>query len=171
MAETTGRAHSDVHVIETGRLVANKTFLRGEGFASLLRRVELFEFPALAYVIEHPEGLTVVDTGLGTHIPKPRTVRGFPPTPATTPEQEIGPQMRQRGLDPEDVRRVVITHLDWDHTGGLRHFHEPRCSCTARNTGSPRRGWAASAAGRRCGQMTSRQRSTSWTLSRTALSR
>ena len=113
-----------VHAIETGRLVANRTFLRGEGFASLLRRVELFEFPALAYVIEHPEGLIVIDTGIGAHVPPPRTMRGFPPTPTptTTPDEEIGPALRRRGLDPREVRRVVLTHLDFDHTGGLHHF-------------------------------------------------
>ena len=111
-----------VHAIDTGRLVANRTFLRGEGFASLVRRVELCEFPALAYVIEHDEGLVVIDTGVGTHIPGPRTFRGFPPTPSTTADQEIAAGMRRRGLAPGDVRLVVLTHLDTDHTGGLRHF-------------------------------------------------
>ena len=28
----------------------------------------------------------------------------------------------ERGLDPGKVRLVVLTHLDTDHTGGLRHF-------------------------------------------------
>jgi glyoxylase-like metal-dependent hydrolase (beta-lactamase superfamily II) len=110
-----------VHVFETGRLVANATFLRGAGFSSLLRRVEPVDFPALAYVIEHPEGLMAVDTGLGAHIPAPRTFRGFPPTPETSADRELGPLMRERGLDPQDVRRVILTHLDWDHTGGLHH--------------------------------------------------
>ena len=112
-----------VHVFETGRLRANKTFLRGEGFGSLLRRVEPVEFPALAFVIEHPEGLVVIDTGLGGRVTAPRTLRGFPPTPTTTGDDlEIGAQMRRCGLDPHEVRWVVLTHLDWDHTGGLHHF-------------------------------------------------
>jgi glyoxylase-like metal-dependent hydrolase (beta-lactamase superfamily II) len=114
--------HERVHAITTGRLMANRTFLRGEGFGSLLRRVEPFEFPVLAYVIEHADGLIVVDTGLGTHVTRPRSFRGFPPAPATSEELEIGPQMRARGLDPAEVGLVVLTHLDWDHTGGLGHF-------------------------------------------------
>ena len=117
-----GRRGGDVHVIDTGRLVANRTFLRGEGFTSLMRRVELVEFPALAYVVEHAEGLVVIDTGLGAHIPGPRSVRGFPPAPTTTRDQEIDAGMRRHGLDPRDVRLVVLTHLDTDHTGGVRHF-------------------------------------------------
>ncbi|HEX2086849.1 MAG TPA: MBL fold metallo-hydrolase [Solirubrobacteraceae bacterium] len=116
------RGGEGAHAFATGRLTANKTFLRGEGFASLLRRPESFEFPALAYVIEHPEGLIAVDAGLAVPVPRPRGLRGFPPAAATTAAEEIGPQMRARGLDPGDVRLVVLTHLDWDHTGGLRHF-------------------------------------------------
>jgi glyoxylase-like metal-dependent hydrolase (beta-lactamase superfamily II) len=116
-----------VHVFETGWLRANKTFLRGEGFSSLLRRAEPFEFPVLAYVIEHPEGLVVVDTGLGGKLTAPRTFRGFPPVPTRLGEElELGPQMRERGLDPDEVRSVVLTHLDWDHTGGLHQFQAAR---------------------------------------------
>jgi N-acyl homoserine lactone hydrolase len=111
-----------IHVFETGTLTANRTFLRGEGWSSLLRRPEPITFPALAFVIEHPEGLFVLDTGLGAHVARPRQLRGFPPTPRTTGAQELGPQMEERGLDPRSVRRVVLTHLDWDHTGGLHHF-------------------------------------------------
>ena len=121
-AVASGRRSAAVHVFETGRLVANKTFLRGEGFLSLLRRAEPVEFPVLAYVVEHPEGLLVIDTGLGAHVSSPRTIRGFPPVPVAASVHEIGPQMRDRGLDPHQVRRVVLTHLDWDHTGGLHHF-------------------------------------------------
>jgi glyoxylase-like metal-dependent hydrolase (beta-lactamase superfamily II) len=38
------------------------------------------------------------------------------------PEQEIGPQLRERGIDPGDVRKVVLTHMHTDHLGGLSHF-------------------------------------------------
>lgn len=111
-----------VHVIETGRLVANATFLRGEGWSSLLRRRQDYEFPAYSFVIEHPEGLIAIDTGLTSRArsPRPRMQRRFVPDP--TIECEVGPAMRAVGLDPTDVRRVVLTHLDWDHAGGLAHF-------------------------------------------------
>jgi glyoxylase-like metal-dependent hydrolase (beta-lactamase superfamily II) len=122
-ASATNMGVGRVHVFETGRLTANKTFLRGEGFRSLFKPVKQIEFPVLAYVVEHPEGLIVIDTGLGSHVTKPRTFRGFPPVPTkASPALEIGSQMRKRGLDPSDVRRVILTHLDWDHTGGLHYF-------------------------------------------------
>ena len=41
---------------------------------------------------------------------------------AVQPEDEIGPQLRELGFDPADVRHVVLTHLHTDHAGGLHHF-------------------------------------------------
>lgn len=38
------------------------------------------------------------------------------------PNDEIGPQMRARGLRPEDVRLVLPTHLHFDHSAGVGHF-------------------------------------------------
>ncbi|MBZ0301917.1 MAG: MBL fold metallo-hydrolase, partial [Anaerolineae bacterium] len=40
------------------------------------------------------------------------------------PEDEIGPQLRQIGIEPRDVRWLVLTHLHTDHAGGLHHFPE-----------------------------------------------
>ena len=72
-------------------------------------------------MLEHAKGLLVIDTGLAKR--PVRAFRGFPPKPLPmAPDEEIGPQMRERGLEPNDVRWVVLTHLDWDHTGGLAHF-------------------------------------------------
>jgi N-acyl homoserine lactone hydrolase len=111
-----------VHVVCTGRLVGNETFLRGEGFGSLLRRPRDLEFPAHSFILEQSDGLVAIDTGLCARVrsPRPRFQRRFVPNPLV--EQEIGPAMRARGLDPAEVRTVVLTHLDWDHAGGLAHF-------------------------------------------------
>jgi N-acyl homoserine lactone hydrolase len=111
-----------IHVIETGRLVGNETFLRGEGWSSLLRRRRDYEFPAYSFVVEHPEGLIAIDTGMsaGARSPRPLMQRRFVPSPIAG--HEMGPAMRAIGLDPADVRWVVLTHLDWDHAGGLAHF-------------------------------------------------
>lgn len=112
----------EVHAIETGRLIANETFLRGDGFGSLLRRRKDIEFPAHAFVIDHPEGKIAIDTGLSTRVRVPRYQLRFAPSPIIRAEEEIAPQMQARGLQPEDVRRVVVTHLDWDHVGGIGQF-------------------------------------------------
>lgn len=111
-----------VHVIPTGRLNGNKTFMRGEGWGSLFRPQERYEFPAYVYVLEHPDGLIAVDTGMTSRARTPRPARRFVPVPTAGPEDEIGPRMRAAGLNPGDVRLVLVTHLDWDHAGGVAHF-------------------------------------------------
>jgi glyoxylase-like metal-dependent hydrolase (beta-lactamase superfamily II) len=68
----------------------------------------------------------VVDTGQGEHLldhgrslhPYIRWEVSF----RITPEEEIGPQLRARGVGPRDIKRVVLTHLHIDHDGGLKHF-------------------------------------------------
>lgn len=105
---------------------------RGDGPMRLIHTFFDTEFtgwlPIFCYVVEHPEGLIVVDTGISADINAPVY---FPPYMRFVlraaqfdigPEREIGPQMRRKGLSPQDVRWVVLTHLHPDHDGGLRHF-------------------------------------------------
>jgi glyoxylase-like metal-dependent hydrolase (beta-lactamase superfamily II) len=111
-----------VHVIQTGRLIGNETFLRGEGWGSLARRRKDIEFPAYSFIVEHPEGHIAIDTGMSPRArsPRPRLQRRFVPRPVL--EHDAGAGMRALGLSAGDVRRVILTHLDWDHAGGLAHF-------------------------------------------------
>lgn len=111
-----------VHTIETGRLIGNHTFLRGEGWSSLFRRRHAYEFPAYSFVIEHPEGLIAIDTGINPRVrsPRPLVQRRFVPEPVA--RRGIGEALRARGLDPAEIARVVLTHLDWDHAGGVGEF-------------------------------------------------
>src|SRR5262249_43260399 len=86
--------------------------------------------PTYAWVIDHPEGVIVVDTGQGTHLLESR--RSLHPYHRwevafrIDREEEIGPQLRARGIRPGDVRLVVLTHLHADHDGGLAHFRDNR---------------------------------------------
>jgi glyoxylase-like metal-dependent hydrolase (beta-lactamase superfamily II) len=113
-----------VHAIEAGRLVGNKTFMRGEGWSMVWRRREDYEFPVYVYVVEQPDGLLAIDTGMSARgWPAPGPIRRFIPSAASeSKEEEIGPRMRAEGLRPEDVRTVLFTHLDPDHVGGIAHF-------------------------------------------------
>lgn len=87
--------------------------------------------PITAFAIEHPEGLVVVDTGETAGMLEPDYAACDPGTGlfyrrnlrfSLGPDDELGPQMRRAGLDPDRVSKVIMTHLHSDHMGGMRHF-------------------------------------------------
>jgi glyoxylase-like metal-dependent hydrolase (beta-lactamase superfamily II) len=84
--------------------------------------------PIFCFAIEHPEGVIVVDTGESSRANDPGYQPAWHPFVRTSerrwvqPEQEVGPQLRDLGIEPADVRRLVMTHMHGDHAGGLSHF-------------------------------------------------
>jgi N-acyl homoserine lactone hydrolase len=121
-----------IHAIQTGFVRIKTAQVEGQGHG-LSRRLAIFTdrnwtdwLPTYAWVIDHPEGIIVVDTGQGAHLlesgqslhPYVRWEVAF----RIEPEQEIGPQLRALGIGPRDVKQVVLTHLHMDHDGGLAHF-------------------------------------------------
>jgi glyoxylase-like metal-dependent hydrolase (beta-lactamase superfamily II) len=87
-------------------------------------------------LIEGPNGLILVDTGFGTNdVRNPRQI-SRPFTAALRPRLEVGETalslIRERDLDPADVRHIVLTHLDVDHAGGLPDFPRAQVHVWAR---------------------------------------
>lgn len=87
-------------------------------------------------LIETEAGLALVDTGLGLHDidDTGRLGRTFIATtkPRLDPAETAARHVERLGFKREDVRHVVVTHLDLDHAGGLAdfpaakvHVHEP----------------------------------------------
>ena len=123
-----------VHAIQTGT-VSIKALQRDGGgrrrrnLARVLAAGEWTEpLPILAWLVEHPEGLIVVDTGETARVAEPGYFTSWQPyfrlglREEVAPGEEIGPQLRALGFDPDDVRWVVLTHFHTDHAGGLGHF-------------------------------------------------
>jgi glyoxylase-like metal-dependent hydrolase (beta-lactamase superfamily II) len=82
--------------------------------------------PANCLLIEADDRLILVDSGLGladAADPKARlgTTR-FVLRPSGDPATTAFRQIEALGLDPHDVRDIVLTHADIDHTGGLADF-------------------------------------------------
>jgi N-acyl homoserine lactone hydrolase len=82
------------------------------------------EWPVLVYIIEHTNGHIAIDTGMNA---EGWTFPFWTQPVAVSPiieceEEEIGPRMKAAGLDPADVRTVILTHLDLDHVGGVGWF-------------------------------------------------
>ncbi|MBW6530568.1 MBL fold metallo-hydrolase [Sphingomonas citri] len=78
-------------------------------------------------LIESAAGLVLVDTGYGTRDvarPRQRLAEFFIElcNPQLRGEETARAQVIARGFDPADVRHIVLTHLDFDHAGGIEDF-------------------------------------------------
>jgi N-acyl homoserine lactone hydrolase len=91
--------------------------------------------PILSFVVEHRRGLLVFDTGLNASFAAhPSSYVGpfgdqWLPF-SSAPGMNLSAQMRARGLPPEDVQYVLLSHLHYDHTGDLRAFPQARLVVT-----------------------------------------
>nr|WP_206763799.1 N-acyl homoserine lactonase family protein [Cytobacillus firmus] len=82
--------------------------------------------PVSAYLIEHPKGLILVDTGWHEDMRiNQRKHLGFLPStmykgrlPAG---QSIREQLQARGIKDTDLDYVILTHLHSDHVSGIKH--------------------------------------------------
>lgn len=123
-----------IHAITTGYVQITEKWRKGEGqgFMRLVNTIFDKNFsdwlPIWCYVIEHPEGLIVVDTGISENANDPIYFPPYMPLLQRAARfkiskgEEIANQMIARGLNPRDVRYVILTHLHQDHDGGLHHF-------------------------------------------------
>lgn len=88
--------------------------------------------PIGCWLIEHPEGLIMVDTGESTHAndvgyqPWWHPFMRFCERRNVLAEQEVGQRLLKRGFDPLKVKTVVMTHMHGDHAGGLPQFPNSR---------------------------------------------
>ncbi len=87
-------------------------------------------------LIESDQGLILIDTGFGTkdvhdHNRLPlffRLLNNIQLRPEETAIHQVG----ALGFKPEDVRHIVISHLDFDHAGGIEDFPQATVHLLAR---------------------------------------
>ena len=104
-----------------------------------LRTVTL---PATVAALHHPdEGWILFDTGYSRHVEhevQTGLERLYPLVVPFTVPIGAADQLRARGIDPADVRHVIISHLHPDHIGGLLDFPNATLHC-------PREAWRVNA--------------------------
>ena len=114
------QAHRELAGPESLRLAAIVAGLRWTGW-----------MPVVVAVIEHPEGVFLVDAGMTETMLDPEHFACDPGTRYVytnlldfrfTPEQRIDRRLTQLGVDPGRLRGVVLTHRHADHTEGLEHL-------------------------------------------------
>jgi glyoxylase-like metal-dependent hydrolase (beta-lactamase superfamily II) len=99
-------------------------------------------------LIETAQFLVLVDTGLGLRDLGNRRLDPFfrfQCKPALRPEQTAVRQVQRLGYSPRDVRHIVMTHLDFDHAGGLDDFPDAQVHVhlDEAEAANARRGWVS----------------------------
>lgn len=99
-------------------------YLMDAGPESVLERAHVTNHCLL---IEDGNQLVLADTGFGlhdVHDPKSRLSSFFLTLNSPEFREELTAirQIEALGYDPRDVRHIVLTHLDFDHAGGLDDF-------------------------------------------------
>jgi len=117
-----------IHAVQTGRVRVKRAQIAPtrHGLARLAAPLIESEWadwlPTYAWVIDHAEGVIVVDTGAAEHLlslPSWHPYFQLAVRFDIQREQELGPQLRKLGIGVRDVRKVVLTHLHIDHDAGL----------------------------------------------------
>ena len=85
---------------------------------------ERVSVPLPFYVIEHPQGVALFDCGLHTDLGNPedpylKGLRAYGIDVTTEPEDTVTNHLERLDIDPARVRWVVLSHLHFDHAGGL----------------------------------------------------
>jgi glyoxylase-like metal-dependent hydrolase (beta-lactamase superfamily II) len=123
-----------MHAIQTGTVRVKQRQIVGNGQGPMRLMNTIIDdrwsdpLPIYAWVLEHPEGVIVIDTGETAHTANAGYFPAWHPyyqlamSVQVEPDEEIGPQMQSLGIAPDDVRYVIMTHLHTDHAGGISHF-------------------------------------------------
>ncbi|HKX80305.1 MAG TPA: N-acyl homoserine lactonase family protein [Novosphingobium sp.] len=88
---------------------ARKLFVGGDDESRIMT-------PVPAYLIDHPVGLAVFDTGLGVRYRNVGKMGDF--RIDFDESADIATRMRTIGYDPGDVKWIINSHLHVDHCGG-----------------------------------------------------
>ena len=127
-----------IHALCTGTVAVKRNFKtkKGPGFISKLNILfdgQYTEYlPIWVWVIEHPDGIVMIDTGEIAAVNDPdylakesayaRFIAGRISKFSIAEEESLSYKLAGINLKPEDIKLIVLTHLHLDHTDGIRFF-------------------------------------------------
>ncbi len=81
-------------------------------------------YPVPVYVIEHSDGLVLIDTGLHPELATDTSRLGaigpmFQPHLPADGSGTVAPVLEAAGFDATQVDQLILTHLHFDHSGGM----------------------------------------------------
>lgn len=110
-----------LHLLSGGRIrLRRATYIPGAP------REEVFEAPVPCFLVRHPQSDVVIDTGCNPAAAADPAgtwgglAKSMPPLHG--PEEHVGTSLAALGVQPADVRSVVMKHLHFDHAGGNALF-------------------------------------------------
>jgi glyoxylase-like metal-dependent hydrolase (beta-lactamase superfamily II) len=128
-----------VHAIQTGLISVKVNFInqKGAGFlskANILLGQKFTDFiPIWAWLIEHPEGIILIDTGdieeadrkefyKNENLASKFNLMAMANKRKIAKDDELDNQLSRINIKPKQISKVVLTHLHGDHTDGLKFF-------------------------------------------------
>jgi glyoxylase-like metal-dependent hydrolase (beta-lactamase superfamily II) len=97
----------------------------GKGFLVNGASMDPIQVPVGFYVVKHPKGNVLFDTGNNDKIITDPGYWGAAFTglkPVNTPDVAIDTQLKKIDLTPDDITYVVVSHLHLDHGGNVAKF-------------------------------------------------
>lgn len=86
---------------------------------------ELFEVPVPFFLIVHPRGNVLFDTGQPLSAIAEAATGDY--IPVMTDADYVAMQLGKVGLNPGDISHIVLSHRHGDHAGGLEAFRDAEC--------------------------------------------
>ena len=80
------------------------------------------EIAVPCFLIRHPKGDLLWDTGLGDHYNYPKEGSDAAPGVHVTVPVTLLAQLQSLKLTPKDINFIAFSHLHWDHTGNANEF-------------------------------------------------
>lgn len=116
-----------IHIFHTGSVIVDQAIPHREanplavtGF--LRSKSKKLELPVSCYLIEHSKGKVLIDTGWDSKYAteRPNYFLNSISRPVIKQDESIDCKLKRLGITPSEIDYLFFSHMDFDHTSGLR---------------------------------------------------